>query len=44
MEKRDYYAEVREIIKDWVEDGKQTIDSIRNDVTDVIDCIEEEAE
>lgn len=39
---RDFYAEVRKLIEEWSELGEQTIDSIRNDVTDIIDVIEDE--
>jgi len=39
---RDFYNEVRQLIEEWTELGNQTVDSIRNDVTDIIDVIEDE--
>lgn len=39
-DKRDYYAEVRDLIGEWAEDLGGNIDSVRADVEDILDDAE----
>jgi hypothetical protein len=40
---RDYYADVRDVLRDWAESG-ESLNIIREEVADILEVLEEEAE
>ena len=39
-EERDFYDEVRSLLQEWNEDGGEDVDTIRDEVNEIVDNLE----